>query len=113
MKLIHMEMQQIELRGHAADFIEHNHGVGNVVPHGRIESKGLLTAWDKSCAGKGITAGEQSDIVPLFDELLGEIGDDPFRAAVEPGRHAFDERRYLGNFHIQTTVCSAVCSRTQ
>jgi hypothetical protein len=46
------------------------------------------------------TAGEQRDVVPLLDELLGQIGDDPFRAAVQPGRHAFDERCDLGNFHI-------------
>jgi len=40
----------------------------------------------------GITAREQSDFVPLFDELLRQVGDDSFRAAVEARGHTLHER---------------------
>src|SRR5689334_3921550 len=35
----------------------------------------------------------------LADKLLGEVGDDPLRAAVHLRRHAFSQRRNLGDFH--------------
>ncbi len=47
-----------------------------------------------------VARGEEGDVVPLLDEFLGEIGDDPFRASVQPGRHAFEQRSNLGDFHI-------------
>ena len=32
-------------------------------------------------------------------QLLSQVGNDPFGAAIKPWRHAFNERRDLRNFH--------------
>lgn len=73
MKLIHVEVQHIKPRGHAAHFVKHDHEVGNVIAHRPVEPKGLLAAGDKPCTGQRITTGKQGDVVSLLDELLGEI----------------------------------------
>ena len=44
-------------------------------------------------------AGEQGDVVPLPNQLLGEIGNDAFRAAIAARRNAFGKRSDLSNPH--------------
>ena len=47
-----------------------------------------------------IAARKQRDVVAERHQFLGQVGDDPFGAAIEPRRHAFDKRRDLCDFHI-------------
>src|SRR4029078_176688 len=99
LKLVDMKVHYIELLGHAAHFTEHEHVEGDGVANGRVKPKGLGTARDQLGASARVTTGEQSDLVSLGYELLGEIGDDSFGAAIKLWRHAFQQRGDLGTFH--------------
>src|SRR5207244_954850 len=57
-----------------------------------VQAQRLPGAGNEARLGHRVAAREQGDLVALPDQLLGEIGDDPLRAAVELGRHALIER---------------------
>src|SRR6185503_12046390 len=46
-----------------------------------------------------IPAGKQRDVMAERHQFLGQVGDDPFGAAVKPWGNAFDQRRDLRDFH--------------
>jgi hypothetical protein len=94
-----MEVQDVEGVRQAPDVVEHHGMIGQVAAHVALAAQRSCAARHKLGGGLRIGAGEQRDLVTLADQLLGEIGHDPFRATVEARRHAFDEGRYLGNFH--------------
>ena len=58
-------------------------------------------AWSRTgtrvAAGPRLGAGKQRHLVAELDQGVGEMGDDPFRAAVEAGRDGLVEWRDLGN----------------
>ena len=47
-----------------------------------------------------ITAGEQGHVVPLTHQLLRQVGDDAFRAAIQFGGDALIERGHLRDSHL-------------
>ena len=49
--------------------------------------------------GSGVAAGEQSHRVTLSTQLLRQIRDDAFGAAIEPGRHRFRQGSDMRNTH--------------
>jgi hypothetical protein len=82
---VHVEVKNVELLGHPADFVEHDEMIRNGVSHVGIKTKGAFTADLKSSGGDRVAAGEKSHVVALPDEFLGEIGDNPFSSAVQLG----------------------------
>ena len=48
MENINVKMQDVELLGHGADFVEHDEMVGNGIRYGRVESESLFAADLKS-----------------------------------------------------------------
>jgi hypothetical protein len=99
MKLIDMEMQDVELVGAFADAIEHKHIVGNWIANVRIKPQcGRCTGYEAG-GGNGVATGEKSHIVTKANELFGEIRDDPFSSTIFSRRHALDERCDLGDLH--------------
>jgi hypothetical protein len=56
--------------------------VRNRISHTSVETKSPLAANLKSSGGDRVAAGEESHIVALPDQFLGEIGDDALSSAV-------------------------------
>jgi hypothetical protein len=96
---IQVKVQDIELGGRAAHFVQHQHVVVARIAHGRVEPQGLRAARNESGGRFRVAACEERHIVAPRNELVGEIGDDPLGTAIETGWDAFDERRNLGDPH--------------
>ena len=92
-----MEVENIELIDPAADFVQHDHVIGQSIPHRRIEAQGHIAATNKLGRRFGVAAGKERDVVPLAHELLSQERNDPFRAPVKLGRHTFVKRSNLSN----------------
>ena len=101
MEMINVKMQHVEFGDPAAQLFQHQHMIGQRIEHLRIEAQRLFAARHQLRRGSRVATGEQRHVVALTDQLFGQIGDDPFGAAVEPGWHAFVEGRDLGDFHRQ------------
>ena len=97
--LFDMEMKDVELISPATDLIEHDDMIGDMVLDLGIQPKRLLRTAHKFRAGPRIAAGEERHLVALRHQLFRQIGNDPFRAAVETRRATFDERGNLGDLH--------------
>jgi hypothetical protein len=57
---VDVEVQHIEPRSHAADFIKHDHEVRNVVAHGRVEAEGLLDSMGQVSRWSTPSGGERA-----------------------------------------------------
>src|ERR1019366_7393400 len=93
-----VEMQDVELR----------HPLGDPVEHDDVVGQRIVDAVEPECArhngaqfrlGARIAAGEQGHLMALGHQLFRQPGYHPLGTAIEPRRHAFDQRRYLCNFH--------------
>jgi hypothetical protein len=99
MKLIDMEMQDVELVGAFADAIEHKHIIGNWILYVRIKPQRGRYTWHEARRRDRVATREKSHIVTKANELFAEIRDDPFSSTICSRRHALDERCDLGNLH--------------
>ena len=100
MQIVDVKMEGVEFGRAPAHLVEHDHVIGQRIPHPGIEPERLLRARYEFRRGQRVAAREQGDLVSLADQLLGEIRDDALGAAVQARRHAFDQRRDLGDFHF-------------
>src|SRR5262245_17913515 len=65
----------------------------------RIQPEGMGTGGPQiRCSGR-ISTGKESDLVTLTNEFFCNIGDDPLRASVQSGRHAFPKGGDLCDLH--------------
>ena len=96
---VHVKVQDVKLLGHPADFVEHDEMIRNGVCNVGIKTKGALTAAFKSSGGDLVAAGEESHVVTLPDQFLGEIRYDPFSSPIQLGRAALHQRCYLSDLH--------------
>ena len=99
MQDVDVKMQNVELVRDRAHLIEHHDMVGDRILDARIQTQGGLAERLEPGRRAGVAAGEQSHVVALPDQLLRQVGDDPFRAPIEPRRAALEERSDLGNLH--------------
>ena len=99
LKLVDMEVQDVEVIGALAHAIEHQHVIGDRIDDAGVEPQRLGHAGHEIGRRDRIAAGKQRDVVAQRNELFGQIGDDPFGAAIKPWRHALDQRRDLRDFH--------------
>lgn len=99
MNIVDVKMQQIEFARATPHLLDHRHVVRQGVFHARIEPQCLGRTGRKLGRCDRVGAGEERDVVTCGDEFFTEVGNDPFRAAIEPGRHAFHQGRDLGDFH--------------
>ena len=99
MKLVDMEVQDVEVVGALAHAIEHQHVIGDRIADAGVEPERLGHAGHEIGRGDRIAAGKQRDVMAERHQFLGEIGDDPLGAAIKPWRNAFHQRRDLRNFH--------------
>src|ERR1700756_1072216 len=100
MQIVDMEVQDVETSSTLANLVEQQHLVGNGIPDVRIESQGPRRAGDQLSGRDRVSACKQCDLVPLPDQLLGQIIHDPLRAAVEPWRYTFEQRSNLRDPHF-------------
>ena len=89
MENVNVKVQDVELRGHAADFVEHNEMIRNGISHGRVETESAFAADLKSSGGDRVAAGEEGHIMALPDQFLGKIGDDSLGSPIQLRRAAF------------------------
>ena len=103
MKEIGVKVRDVEVAGAAADFLELQHAIGQRVADLR-QSKRLRNARDELGRRLEVSAREQSHLMTLPHQLLGQIGDDTLRPAVKLRRDALDQGRNLGNSHSGTPL---------
>ena len=99
MENVNVKVQDVELRGHAADFVEHNEMIRNGISHGRVETQSPFAANVKSSGGDRVAAGEQGHVMALPNQFLGQVGNDSLSSPIQLGRTAFHQRRYLSDLH--------------
>ena len=102
MELVDVEVQDIEIVGTFAYPVQHQHVIRNWITHIRVEPQRRRRATDKPRGRHGIAACEQGHIMTKADEFLSKIGDNPFRAAVEPRRHALNKEGRSARFSLST-----------
>jgi hypothetical protein len=107
MELIDVEVQQIEFRGAPVHPVEHPHVMGDRVAHAGIEPQRARHAGNESSGGQRILAGEQRDVMAEANQLLGQIGNNPLRTAIESWRDALHQRRDLCDFHANLSSWNA------
>jgi hypothetical protein len=73
MKLIDMEVQDIEIVGAISHTVQHQHKIWNRIEHFRVESQRGGRATDESRRCHGIAARKQADVMTEADEFFGEI----------------------------------------
>ena len=84
-----MEMQDVELVGMLTYAVEHEHVIGNCVANIYIEPQRLRHATDQIGCRDAVAAGEKGHVMTQAHKFFGEVGNDPFGAAVEPGGEHF------------------------
>jgi hypothetical protein len=94
-----VEVEDVEAAGQPLHLLEHHHVEGNMVPDILVKPQGLAARGHQVCAGSGIAAGEQGDLLSLSGELIGQVRNHSLGASVKTGRHAFDKGRNLRDLH--------------
>jgi hypothetical protein len=70
LKLVDVEVQNIEVAGVLAYTVEHQHIIGNWIFNSGIKPQGFWDAGHKGTGRNGITAGEKSDVVPECNQFF-------------------------------------------
>jgi ABC-type microcin C transport system duplicated ATPase subunit YejF len=99
MKLVDVEMQDVELIGKLANAIEHQHVIRNRIADVGIEPQCLRGTAHQLCGGDRIRTGKQRYVVTQPDQFICKVGYHTLGPAIELRRHALDEGRDLCNFH--------------
>lgn len=95
-----VEMDDVEVVGTLHHLRQHDQVCGQVrLERRRIQPDRLIAYGDETRARLGVDRGEQGDVVPQVDQGVGQVGDDAFGAAIQPGRHGLIQRRDLGDLH--------------
>jgi hypothetical protein len=102
MKVIDVEVKDIEIVGFLPHTIEHQHIVGDDVFRRRIKAHPFCRTAYVVGRSDRVPAGEERDLVPHLHEFFREITDDPLRPTVRLRRNAFDQRGYLSDPHLHS-----------
>ena len=102
MKVVDVEVQDVEIVGFLKNPAHHYHVVGQGIGYIRVESQSPFTRRDKPCLGLAVSRSEQGHVMTHPNQLLGQVGNHTFRAAIKLRRAALIERRDLGNTHKNT-----------
>src|ERR1700732_676514 len=88
---IDVKMENVEVLRVLAYLIDHQHEMRNAVAHGRIEAERARTTGAQLGAGDRIPTCKERHIVAKPHEFFGQIGSDPFDAAIQTRRNTLDE----------------------
>ena len=91
MKIVDVKVNDVEFvaSNQFDDLVEHHKMMRELIDTPFVESQRSGTARNKPCICDRITASEQSDIVTLVNQLLGEIRNDALGTAIELWWDAF------------------------
>jgi hypothetical protein len=106
-----VKVHQIELLGELGDLLEQSYFVGKGFRHRPILSERTRRTDHQPGRSSRVLAGEQSHLVTLAHQLLGEIGDDSLGPPVLVGRDTLEERRDLCN--AQRSLWRAICEAVE
>ena len=100
MHQVDVEVQDVELVASLVQLVQHREMGREIgLERGGIEPDGLVSHRHERGFGLRFGTGKQRHLVAEFDQGVGEMGDDPFGAAVKAGRDGLVERCDLGNPH--------------
>src|SRR5262245_53105237 len=101
MHIVDVKMDEVELLSLSGDQLDKPDMVRKLLPTGRLLPERPGTARNQPGGGLRIAAGEQRDLVPLPDKLLGQVRDNPLCPAIELWRNALEEWSDLRDAHGQ------------
>jgi len=73
MKLIDVEVQNVEFVGELSHPVEHQHVIGDRVTHVGVETQRHRDARHQTRAGNGVSARKKRHLMARSDQLIGEI----------------------------------------
>src|SRR5882724_9506808 len=94
-----MKMDEVKSRCLPKHLIEQHRRMRQLIYTLIIQAQRARTGGYQARLGDRISAGKQGHLMPLADEFLRQIGDNPFSATVTLGWHAFEEGSYLSDLH--------------
>ena len=92
-------MNDVEISFPAPDPIKHHQVIDKRIFDPVIAPERHLTTRLQGCSSARIAAGKQCHLVPLPDQLFGQVGDDTLATAIEPRRTTFVQRSDLRDSH--------------
>jgi hypothetical protein len=98
-KQIDVKMKNVEFLRALAHLINHQHEVRNDVAHGRIKAKRTSAAGSQLGAGDGVPTCKERHVVAKPGKFFGQVGNDPFGAAIETRRNALNKWSDLCDLH--------------
>jgi hypothetical protein len=96
---IDVEVENIELVSVPTHLIEHHDVVRDMIANPRVQTLCGLGARNQLGAGLRVAACEQRHLMPLGNQLLGQVRYDTLRSTIEARRAAFGKWSNLRNFH--------------
>src|SRR5215510_7665668 len=99
MQIVDVKVNDVEGRSALEHLFELKHVISERHLTIRIQAQRGFTWRNQSASSRRIAACEERQLMALFDQFLGQIGNNPFSPAVVKRRNSFVERRYLCNFH--------------
>src|ERR1700733_1054242 len=99
MHVIDMEMNDIEFGSHTHHVIQHGDVMGQMVDGIFTEPERSLCCGNELRGSLRVSAGEQSYLMALRDQLFGQERNDPFRTSIHFRWNTLIQGGYLGNFH--------------
>jgi hypothetical protein len=101
MQIVDVKVQDVKLIRAPACLIEHNHVMGQRIPHPGVKAQRVLSTRRQLRRGQRVATREQGHLVALPDQLFSQVGNDPLGTAVEAGWDALDERSDLRYLHFK------------
>ncbi len=103
-----MDVNHVEFVGATPQFLELQRGVNERLLDSWVQTQGRRDHGVQFRLRHRVAAREQGNVMPLPHQLFGQIRDDPLGAAVEPGRHTFNQRGDLRDLHVTPFLSRSV-----
>ncbi len=104
MDIVQMKVDDVVEMSFIEDAVDHQQVMHQIVPRDPAEPERPVANRLQGGAGQGIAAGVKGDVVSEPDKFFGEIGDNPFRAAVQLRGDALDQWSNLCNSHMVSSA---------
>src|SRR5206468_1897403 len=99
MQKVDMEMQNVEFLSTTADLFQHDEGSRDRGFVATVQAQGPVRTTDQLGRGLAVATREQCHVVADAHQLLRQVTDDSFGAAIASWGNALYERGNLGDFH--------------
>jgi len=103
-----MEMNHIEFVSALKYLLQHQNVVRHPIDAAIIQAKRPAARGNKPGSRRRITTCKQGHVVPLANQFLSKIRNDPFGTSIMLRGHTLRERRYLCDSHIVPLLPAAI-----